>query len=128
MHKTSDTATVFVDTALPAAFLVAFTDSGEKAIIYRNQTADFTISLSSVSNSCKWGFTTDTTGNHLDTLTFFYQRKVQFISNACSFAYFYTLDSVQTTRHMIDSLLITNTNVTNNVNTTHLHIFIHPDF
>ncbi len=56
MHKTTDTATVFIDTALPAALLIAFTDSGAKEIIYPNQTADFTISLSSVSTMCKWGF------------------------------------------------------------------------
>jgi len=128
MHKTTDTATVFADTALPTALLVAFTNAGSKGIIYPYQSANFTISLSSDSDYCKWGFTTDTSGGNLDTLSFFYQRRVQFISNACSFAYFYTLDSVHTTHRMIDSLHVINTNVTNNVNTTHLQIFIHPDY
>ena len=128
VHKTTDTGTVFVDTALPATLFAAFTDSGTQYIIYRNQTANFTISLSSASDSCKWGITTDTLHRNFDTLTFFYQRKLQFISNACGYSYFYNLDSVHTTKKIIDSVHITNANVTNNVNTKHLQIYIHPDF
>ena len=128
LHKPTDTATVFIDTALPATLFAAFTDSGTKFFIYRNQSATFTLSLASDSNSCKWGISTDTSGHSFDTLTFFYERKLQFISNACGFAYFYNLDSVHTTTKMIDSVHIINTSVTNNVNTKHLQIYIHPDF
>ena len=128
IHKPSDTATIFADTALPTTLLTAITNSGAQSFIYRNQNASFTLSLSSVSDSCKWAITTDTFGNHPDTLTFFYEHKLQFISNACGFAYFYNLDSIHTTHLMIDSVQILNTSVTNNVNTKHLQIYIHPDF
>ena len=133
MHLTTDTGTIFSDTALPYAYWIAFTNSGPKYILYDVQNSNFTISLSSDDTICKWGFTTDTTmstinRNNLDTLTFFYQRQVQFISNACGYAYFYNLDTVITTHRIIDSVLITNASVTNNVNTTQLQIYIHPDF
>lgn len=133
MHKASDTSTVFIDTALPAAFWVAFTNAAPKYFLYNTQNADFTLSLSSVNDTCKWGITTDTTFNtinstNIDTLTFIYQRELQFISNACGYAYFYHLDTVYTTHIMIDSVHIINRSVTNNVNTKQLQIYIHPDF
>lgn len=132
MHRTSDTSTVYVDTALPQSVLVALTDSGTQYFIYRNQTAFFTLSLSSISDSCKWGFTTDTTlSSGFDTLTFYYQRQLQFISNACGYAYFYQLSSIRVSPGaipMIDTVVITDNAVTNNVNTRHVQIYIHPDF
>jgi hypothetical protein len=129
MHKTNDTATVYTDTALPQTMLVVFTNTVAQRYIYPNQTADFTISLSSIADSCRWGITTDTLNfTNMDTLTFFYKRQLQFLSNACGFTDFYSLDSVHSTRHMIDSFLITNTSVNNNVNTKHLQVYIHPDY
>jgi predicted nucleic-acid-binding Zn-ribbon protein len=133
MHLTTDTGTIFSDTALPAAFWVAFTNSGPKATLYSTQNSNFTISLSSDNDTCKWGLTTDTTistinKTNIDTLTFIYKQHLQFISNACGYAYFYNLDTVITTHKIIDSVLITNPSVTNNVNTTQLQIYIHPDF
>jgi len=129
LHKAADTATVFADTALPNTLFAAYSDSGTQYLIYRGQASDFTISLSSAADSCKWGITTDTTRNSgFDTLTFFYKRKLQFISNACGYAYFYNLDSVHTTGKTIDSVRILNANVNNNVKTKHLQIYIHPDF
>jgi len=128
VHYTSDTATTVLDTALPKAIFGALTNNGVKAVIYP-QTANFTISLSSVANSCQWIMSTDSVAYPFDTLSFFYQRKLQFLSNACGFAYFYSIDSVHFTHNQdIDSIQITNTSVTNNVNTKHLKIFIHPDF
>ena len=128
MHLLTDTSTVFADTALPAAVFIPLARVDSNAGTIFPQQSDFTISLSPDSNVCRWQFTTDSFAFALDTLTFYYQRNQQFISNACGFTYFYTLDSVHTTKHNIDSAHITNTSVTNNVNTKQLQIFIHPDF
>ena len=127
MHLRTDTATVFSDTALPSAVFFAMTTAGEKGTIFPLQSS-FTISLSPDTTFCQWRFTTDTLNTKFDTLSFFYKRNLQFLSNACGYAFFYTLDSVQTTHLIIDSLHIINTSVTNNVNTKHLQIYIHPDF
>ena len=121
-----DTATTTSDTALPKALLGAVTDSGTRFVIYNTPSAYFTISLSPVADSCKWLITTDSLNNAFDTVSFYYTRKLQFLSNACGYTYFYSLNTLQTTHNNIDSILITNTSVTNDVNTRQLKIFIHP--
>jgi hypothetical protein len=126
VHLVKPADTSFTDTALPAAVFIplAKVDSNVGTIFPLQSI--FTISLSPDTNFCRWAFTTDSFRNEFDTLSFYYQRDLQFISNACGFTYFYTLDSVHTTHNNIDSLFITNTSVTNNVNTKHLRIYIKP--
>ena len=126
MHLPIVGDTAFVDTALPAALFRPLSVSVNNPYTIYPQQADFTISLSPDSNVCQWVFATDTPAYQFDTLTFRYQRNLQFISNACGFTYFYTLDTVLTTHVNIDSLHIINPSVTNNVNTKHVQIFIHP--
>jgi hypothetical protein len=127
-HYPTDTATTTIDTALPHAVFVAMPPGDTlRATIY-NQQSQYTISLSPDSTSCRWEFTTDSFKHSYDTLTFFYRRSLQFISNACGYTYFYSLDSVHTTHLIADSVQILNSSVTNNVNTKHLKIFVHPDF
>lgn len=130
MHFATDTSLTAVDSAPPSPVFVALTNSGPDTIPYAKQ-ANFTLSLSSDSTVCKWLFTTDTVNakaSYFDTLTFYYKRNLQFLSNACGYAYFYGLDSVHTTYKMIDSVRITNAGVTNNVNIKHLQVFIRRGF
>jgi hypothetical protein len=136
MHLPIDTSRVFVDTALPAAVLIPVTRRA--AVDSFPQQSVLTISLSSDTTFCQWLFKPDTTTKTFDTISFYYQRNLQFLSNACGFAYFYTLDSVHTTHfsyqnynvvYSIDSAHITNASVTNDVNTTYqLQVYIHPDY
>jgi len=127
VHFPTDTSLATLDTALPLPYFGALTNSGIQLVKYPTS-ALFTLSLSSNANSCQWLMATDST--NFDTLTFYYQRQLKFLSNACGFTYFYNLDSVRYSNnyHNIDSILITNTSVTTNVNTEHLKIFIHPDY
>lgn len=127
VHFPTDTATTFVDTALPAAVFSPITSKGNVGIIFPQQTS-FTISLSPVSDTCRYLFATDSFYQKVDTLSFYYQRSLQFLSNACGFTYFYSLDSVHTSHFNVDSVLILNSSVTNNANITQLEIFIHPNF
>ena len=127
-HLPIDTSTVFIDTALPSAVFIPLTTTPNKTGTIYPQQANFTISLSPDSTICKWAVTTDTPNFPYDTITFYYERKLQFISNACGYTYFYNIDSVHTTHLFIDSIHILNTSVTNNVNTKHLQICIHPHF
>jgi hypothetical protein len=124
VHHPTDTTTAIVDTALPAAVFGAVTNKGIQDIVYPQQ-ANFTISLSPLSDSCQYYFTTDSAYQRVDTLKFYYQRSLYFISNACGFTYFYSLDSVHTTHFNIDSVLILNSSVTNNANITQLQFYIH---
>ena len=127
VHHTTDTSTVAVDTALPNAVFASVTQTGVVPVIYP-QEATFTLSLSSVADTCLWLFTTDSLKYAVDTLSFYYRRQLTFLSNACGYTCFYNLDSVHTTRHNIDSAFIITHSVTNNVNPTHLKIYIHPDY
>ncbi len=130
MHKTSDTATVFSDTALPSAIFIALTRSRDTGFVYPLQKSSFSLSLSSDTVFCQWAFRTDTFSYTVfDTLSFYYQKHRQFLSNACGFTYFYTLDSIHTSHKMIDSVHIINSSVTNDVITpNHLQVYIHPDY
>lgn len=133
IHLPTDTSTVAADTGLPGAVFIPLVPGKDTlyGTTYPLQST-FSISLSPDSNRCRWIFTTDSLVHgyqyNYDTLTFFYQRNLKFLSNACGFTYFYTLDSVYTTHHIIDSLHLLNPSVTNDVNTKHLQIYIHPDF
>ena len=124
VHFLTDTNTTVLDTALPRAVFGSMTASGDKFVYYTTLSSGFTISLSPVADSCSWLMTTDSLLQPFDTLNFHYQRKLQFLSNACGYTYFYSLSSVNTTHNNIDSVLITNPSVTNDVNTKQLEIFI----
>ena len=135
IHLKTDTSTIPVDTLIPAAVFIPIVPGRdtEQVTTYPAQ-ALFSISLSPDSTVCRWAFSTDSLKNVglyiPDTLTFFYKRKLQFLSNACGYTYFYSLDSVHTnaSHTIIDSLHILNSSVTNNVNTKHVQIFIHHNF
>ena len=98
-------------------------------MIYRTPTAYTTLSLSSTTDSCQWIFKADSALTDYDTLNFYYRRQLKFLSNACGYTNFYTLDSVHVTKNKgIDSIILTNNSVTNDVNTRQLKIYMHPDF
>jgi len=132
MHVISDTGTIFYDTILPAAEFVPLNNKSDSVGVYP-QASTFTISLSPASDTCRWLFRADTTGvlprdYTFDTLTFIYTPNLQFLSNACGFTDFYTIDTVLTSHTNIDSLHITDKSVTNDISAMHVQIFIHPDF
>ena len=133
MHITFAGDTAFVDTALASA---RFVNLPRVDTLISSQASTFTISLSPDTPYCQWLFKSDTLKTVYDTLTMFYKRNLQFLSNACGYTFFYNLDSVhcthyslQTPQFSIDSVHIVNPSVTNNANTTkNLRIYIHPDF
>jgi Family of unknown function (DUF6452) len=130
VHFPTDTATTTVDTALPHAVFGALSNKNYAVEIFPQQSV-FTISLAETADTCRWTFTTDTASGtvHLtDTLTFFYSRQLQFLSNACGYTDFFKLDSLHTTNFNIDSIHITNTSITNDITPRHLKIYIHPDY
>ncbi len=127
VHFSDSTLLTVVDTALPAAVIGALPDSVKQLTLY-NTGSLFSLSLSPAADSCKWLVTTDSLKYSYDTLTFYYQRNLEFLSNACGYTCFYTIKTVSTTHNNIDSVQITNTNVTNDVKTKHLRVFFHPNF
>lgn len=91
------------------------------------KSSGFTLSLSPLSDTCRWRFAPDTAaGVVFDTLTFVYDRQLTFVSNACGYSHFFNLDTVFSTHHTVDSASVLNPSVTNNVNTNHVQVFIRP--
>lgn len=126
VHFKTDTSTKTVDTSLPSA--VFYPVSLQKNDTTRfSAGSSFILSLSPDTGFCQWLFS-PVRGGTLDTLSFFYKRKLEFLSNACGFTYFYSLDSVRSTHKNVDSATILNATVNNNINTKHVQVFIHPSF
>jgi hypothetical protein len=114
-----------IDTAMTAGLVVAVTNSGLKGVVY-SKSSTFTLSLSPLADSTIWYFATDTAaGSLFDTLIFRHDKYLKFISNACGYSYNFGLKEVATSHNFIDSVHIINSSVTNNVNTSHLQVFIH---
>ena len=131
-HYAVDTSTVPTDTVLPYASLGSL-GTPTRYTQYITASSIYAITLSPFADSCQWAIIADSlrllSGETYDTMTFHYQRQLNFLSNACGYTYFYTLDTVLTTRHNIDSVIITNTGVTLNANgTSQLAIYFHRDF
>jgi len=133
-HVVADTnkVAIIADTLLPNPIVGVIDTAGYGVPYYigYHNVFQFSMFLNPNSDTCRWFINTDSTftASSFDTLTFVYNSKLQFLSNACGYTYYYNLLGVTTTKHNIDSVILENTNVTSNVNVEHLKIYIHPDF
>ena len=126
VHFKTDTSTKTIDTSLPSpVFYPVSLQQNDTSFFGAGST--FTLSLSPDTGFCQWLFTT-VKGGAMDTLSFYYKRKLEFLSNACGFTYFYSLDSVLSTHKIVDSARVLNATVNNNINTKHVQVFIHPGY
>lgn len=74
-------------------------------------------------HSLRYALVYDTTKSMSDTITYFYNSSVHFISNACGFTNFYHIDSVRTTKHLIDSVVLKERDVTDKASDRHLILY-----
>ncbi|WP_276134384.1 DUF6452 family protein [Polluticoccus soli] len=123
----SDTGVIVSDSALPNA-IVGVPDSPGRLII--GQTGKrltlLPIVLSPHADSTRIYIIPDSakTGPFdVDTVTFYYQRRLAFISTACGYTYHYFLNGLRTTNNNIDSAIITTPDVNDNVNIRHVKIY-----
>jgi len=107
-----------IDTTWPKVTLMAL---GKDTILKNVPRSSVFISLSPKADVSQFYLKLDSTKTP-DTLTFHYTRKPSFVSAGCGFATFFTLDSVISTYHTIDSIHINNKEV-NSSNDTHLSLF-----
>jgi hypothetical protein len=122
--------TVAVDTALPDPRFYCLDTIIDQTITSKNK---FAALLSPFADSTRWILVTafdDTTGGAIpdpveayDTITFYHDRKLNFISNACGYVFYYDLADVKTTYNSIDSIVLLNKSVDNNANAEHVKIF-----
>ncbi len=81
------------------------------------------VPLNPRADSMRYRFLSDTTvKSNADTFTFYYTSSVHFISNDCGYTNFYKLDSVRSTRHLVDSIALISSEVTNDQTNAVRHI------
>jgi hypothetical protein len=133
LRKAADTGTAFVDTLLPYMLLNPIDHPLPYMAAGVQKVSAFNIRLNPGVDSSRWYLQTDSAEVHRrDTLTFYYERQLHFISNACGYTYYYRLNDVRAVRrtladtlHSIDSVVITQREVNNEAGKTHVNIYFH---
>lgn len=106
------------DTIMPKVTAFAF----DKDTIYKNQAlGDLFFQLSPIADSSLFFLRVDSSFVP-DTLKIRYTRQQHFISPGCGFGTYFNIDTVITTMHTIDSVVINNKSVTSS-NDTHLTLY-----
>lgn len=120
-----DTGWVRQDTFLPNAILGAKDDDSLRFLYYGSKgLSKFTILMSPLDDSCTWLFQPDSAVSSVDTLTFIYSRRLQFISGECGYSHQYYLKDIRATAHNIDSVILNNPTVDLDANAAeHVQIF-----
>ncbi|MEO6833595.1 MAG: DUF6452 family protein [Chitinophagaceae bacterium] len=118
-----DTSATLIDTALPNPVMHPITNQ-PKQYYYGGvpRLIQLSFSLSNVSDTSRWVLQPDSAVAIQDTLSFYYQRQLHFLSNACGYTYFYHLDSVASTRNAIDSIRLEAADITNDANVENLKL------
>ena len=114
----------YIDTALPNAnFISLDIDSARFWYWGADELSKFGLVLSPLRDTSKWSIQPDSSFSPIDTLTFIYERKLKFISNACGYSHEYTLKDVLFTRRNLDSVRILNSAVTTKAGIENVKIY-----
>ena len=109
---------IIKDTIWPKVTLYAI---GRDTVVGNQPRSSVFMSLSPLADTTQFYLKLDST-KIADTLTFRYTRKPNFVSAGCGFATFFTIDTVITTYHTIDSLSI-NSKEVNSTNDTQVSLY-----
>ena len=123
-YRRADTGAGILDTLLPNPLLRPLTGQAVQYIFGGvKKLRTFTFSLSDLADSSRWVLRPDSAFAVEDTLTFYYQRQLRFLSNACGYTNFYNLTGVTTTKHAIDSAIMARPDITTDANVENLRIY-----
>jgi len=114
---TVDTAGNTIDTLLPKPLLIAISKDTLRGLRFADKSSKLSMVLSSVADTCRYMIVPDSSTGVADTMTFYYQRSLHFLSNSCGYSYFFLLKNITTTTYAIDSVKINNAEVNNDANT-----------
>jgi hypothetical protein len=124
--RETDTGIQVVDSALPNV-IAGVLDSANLILYAAKGVKGFSFVLSPLVDSTSIYIIPDSAKRQSkferDTVTLFYGRKLHFISTSCGYTYYYNIYDKRNTTYNIDSVLIVNGDVTDNVNVQHVKIF-----
>lgn len=119
-----DIAGKTIDSLLPSPMFVAIAQDSLKGLRFQDRTSKFSLTLANHTDSCQYLLIPDSSIGTIDTLTFHYQRRIQFLSNSCGYTFFYQLTNLLSTHHNIDSVIIKNDQINNDANSPeHVQIY-----
>ena len=122
----TDTGFVVADSALPNALIFAL-DTPRVLVNASEPGTEFWLYLSPSRDSTRFMVLADsmqiTDPEQYDTVTFYHETQLQFVSVACGYTNFFRLKDLRSTRHNIDSASILNAEVTNAANTQHVKVY-----
>jgi hypothetical protein len=120
-YQRNDTTPTLSAVVLPNAILNPV-DSPKTWMEYSKNVSALYLTLSPHADSCRWYLQPDSAIALRDTMVFYYQTQLHFISNACGYTFFYTLDSLHITRHFLDTAYININTVSDNANEEHVKL------
>lgn len=119
----SDTKT-YIDTALPNAnFICLDIDSASRLYWGAKKISKFSLVLSPLKDTVRWTLQVDSSKSKTDTISFVYERKLKFYSTGCGYGYTYALSQVLATAQNLDSVRISNNEVTTKAGVENVKIF-----
>ena len=74
-------------------------------------------------DSIRYRFQPDSTQQIFDTVTLHYDHNYHFISNACGYTYYYNINRVKITHHLLDSARIATPSVTQSAQDKHVILY-----
>jgi len=86
------------------------------------------IALNPLKDSTRYAFRADTASSIWDTITYYYTPVSHFVSNSCGYTFYYTLNGVKTTKHILDSAAVPQANVTTDITTRHVQLYFKRNF
>ncbi len=122
----SDTGIVTLDSLLPNVMIGALDSPTYFVFAGKNINKIDSVVLSPLNDSTSIFIQPDsarTSAFDKDTITFYYSRNIHFISNACGYTTYYTINNLRYTVNNIDSVKLVNGNVSNDANIEHVKIY-----
>jgi len=123
----TDTNSYLVDTTIfrsgdlfPLASSFEVIDVDSHIVVNGYGTSSVGVPLNALADSVRYRYRVDTGSTLYDTLTFYYNSLVHFISNSCGYTYYFTLNSVRSTNNFTDSAVLSDVNVNNQGQSRHV--------
>lgn len=119
----SDTKT-YIDTALPNANFVSIDIDSARFLYWgADKLSKYALILSPLRDTSRWVLQADSSFSQIDTLTFVYEKKLKFYSTGCGYGYEYNILNVLSTSRNLDSVRISNAEVTTKASTENVKIY-----
>lgn len=111
------------DSLLPNPIVKVIGDSIKTWVQNQKNSSKFALTLNPKADSTKYTFQIDASNVSTDTIIFYYSRSLHFVSVACGYTYYFTINKVAATHHDLDSVAINNVSVNENATIEHVKLF-----